>query len=139
MNHMSELEEANCRVIFVSFCDPSRPLHRVWIDSWCRDNIEETSAILLLDPTKSAYEAYSIPSSNIAAWGPANLWYYAKAFLCCRHRSVAIRGEAGQLGADFVVGTDGTVLLKHYCRNPTDRVAVSKIVHVVSSHHAKSK
>jgi len=105
----------------------------LWIEEWCRDNTDGTSALLLLDPTKSAYQAWSIPSSTVAAWGLANIWYYAKAILCRGRRSIAIKGEAGQLGADFVLAPGGTVLLKHYCRNPTDRVRVSKILDAVRS------
>mmetsp|Transcript_2139 Transcript_2139/g.3069 ORF Transcript_2139/g.3069 Transcript_2139/m.3069 type:complete len:117 (-) Transcript_2139:284-634(-) len=87
------------------------------------------AATLVLDPTKSAYKAWCIPSSQVAAWGPANLWYYTKAIVSGRTQHVQLQGEAGQLGADFVLapGDDGTVVLAHYCRNPTDRVEVSKL------------
>lgn len=112
----------------MSYSDPEKALHRLWIDEWAAGNIQGTPALLLLDPTKSAYEAWCIPSSAVAAWGPSNFWYYAKAILRCRTRRIAVRGEAGQLGADFVLAPGGAVLLKHYCRNPTDRVSVSTII-----------
>lgn len=84
-------------------------------------------ATLLVDPTKSAYQAWSIPSSMSAAFGLANGWYYVKAFFG-RGKFPILKGEAGQLGADFVVGPGGTLVLKHYCRNPTDRIDVTLIL-----------
>ena len=89
-----------------------------------------TNAVLLLDPTKSAYQAWAIPASTAAAYGPANVWYYIKGFFC-RGKLPIVKGEHGQLGADFVVAPDRTVMLQHYCRNPTDRVDVKKIVDAV--------
>ena len=88
-------------------------------------------AQLVLDPTKSAYQAFSIPSSTLAAYGAANVWYYIRAICCRGRRSIAVQGEAGQLGADFVISPSGKILLAHYCRNPTDRVSISKIVDAV--------
>jgi len=92
-----------------------------------------------LDPTKSAYRAWSIPSSNVAAWGLANCWYYFKAILFRGTRSIAVRGDAGQLGADFVLAPGGTILLRHYCRNPTDRVPVSKILDAVKPYNGRGE
>ena len=128
-----EFDEANCRILFVSYSDPARPLQRLWIETWCQNYIEGiASAQMVLDPTKSVYEQWAVPSSNIAAWGPANTWYYIKAICCRRRRSVEIQGEAGQLGADVVLApSTGKVLLAHYCKNPTDRVSVSNILKTV--------
>lgn len=92
--------------------------------------------IMVLDPTKSVYETWAVPSSNLAAYGPANTWYYVKAICCRRRRSIEVQGEAGQLGADVVLApATGKVLLAHYCQNPTDRVAVSKILQTVQEVH----
>ena len=139
MNQLGDFEACNCRLLFVSYSDPTRPLHRIWIEEWCKKNINGTSAVMLLDPTKSVYQAWSIPSSTMAAWGPANVWYYIKAILCRGRRSIAIQGEAGQLGADFVLAPGGKVLERHYCRNPTDRIAVSKLLQAVRSYASKKQ
>eukprot|EP00547_Thalassionema_nitzschioides_P009700 CAMPEP_0194226126 /NCGR_PEP_ID=MMETSP0156-20130528/41220_1 /TAXON_ID=33649 /ORGANISM="Thalassionema nitzschioides, Strain L26-B" /LENGTH=74 /DNA_ID=CAMNT_0038958371 /DNA_START=303 /DNA_END=524 /DNA_ORIENTATION=+ len=71
---------------------------------------DEPSAKLILDPTKSLYQAWEIPSSQVAAWGPSNTWYYTKAIATGRTRSIAIKGEAGQLGGDFVLAPGGKVV-----------------------------
>lgn len=130
---MQNLEACDCRVLFVSYSDKTKKLQSLWITEWCKKNIEGTSAKLLLDPTKSAYEAYSIGSSLVAAYGLKNVWYYVKAICCRGRRSIEVQGEAGQLGADFVIAPGGTIVLKHYCQNPTDRVKVSKIIEAVES------
>lgn len=133
MERLREVE--NVRVIFVSYADASKPLQRMWIEEWTKKYCASDKAILVLDPQKTAYQAFSIPSSVLAGWGLANIWYYAKAILTCRTRSVQVRGEAGQLGADFCLapGDEGTCVLAHYCKNPTDRVSVDKIVEVIKS------
>jgi hypothetical protein len=74
----------------------------------------------------------AIPDCVSAAFGARNLLYYAKAvFLRGKLPSSTLQGEAGQLGADFVVAPNGRVLLAHYCRDPTDRVSVQKIVQAI--------
>ena len=90
-------------------------------------------ATLVLDPTKSAYQAFSIPSSNMAAFGFANICYYLRAICFRGRRSIAIKGEAGQLGADFVISSRGKILLQHYCKNPTDRVSIRKILNALGA------
>ena len=122
----------------MSYSDPARPLSRRWIEKWCQDFLAETpsSAMLVLDPTKSVYQSWAIPSNVVAAWGLANSWYYAKAFLTRGKRSIEIQGEAGQLGADFLLGPGGIVKLVHYCKNPTDRVAVSKILEALREYQS---
>lgn len=130
-----------CRILFVSYSDPSRPLHKLWIETWCNNNLTGIApdvAQMVLDPTKSLYEGWAIPSSQVAAWGPANTWYYIKAICCRGQRTVEVQGEAGQLGGDFLLAPrtarddgssiGGKVLMAYYCKNPTDRVAVSTIL-----------
>jgi len=134
LEHIDKFEQANCRVLFVSYTDPDKRLHRLWIEDWCKTYTEGKNAMLLLDPTKSVYQSWAIPSSVAAAFGPRNLWYYTKAICCRGQRKLAIQGEAGQLGADFVLGPGGIIKLRHYCKDPTDRVAVSKIFDAVSSY-----
>ena len=97
-----------------------------------------TNAVLVLDPTRSAYQAWAIPSSTAVAFGPANVWYYIKAFFC-RGKLPIIKGDAGQLGADFVVAPDQTILLRHYCRNPTDRIDAQKILEAVQKFQKRNK
>jgi hypothetical protein len=103
----------------------------MWIQEWTRQHLtgrDVDDVTLLVDPAKSAYQAWSIPSSTIAAFGLANFWYYVKAFFCRGKFPILKGNDAGQLGADFVVGHGGTLLLKHYCRNPTDRIDVATIL-----------
>jgi hypothetical protein len=135
LEKLSQDDIQNVRVLFVSYADSRNDLQRLWIQEWIKNYCGSSSsnATLVLDPTKSAYQAWSIPSSLAAGWGLANIWYYAKAIITCRTRTVQVKGEAGQLGADFVVAPDGTILLEHYCKNPTDRVKVEKIAEVLRS------
>ena len=179
-----EFEALRCRILFVSFSDPSRPLQRQWIEQWCLKNhipipASTTSttttaqqqtqeepllwAQMVLDPNKALYEGWSIPSSQVAAWGPANTWYYIRSVCCRRHRALPkVQGnfeEAGQLGADVLLehstininsngddsadgdgsGTTTTtrVLLAYYCKNPTDRVSVSTILNTLQRDQKK--
>ena len=133
-------ETLNCRLLFVSFCDPTNKLHKLWAREWSQAYIGESKgATLVLDPTKSAYQALSIPSSQLAAWGPANSWYYLKAILFRGKRNIEVQGEAGQLGADFCLDCDGRVLMAHYCRNPTDRIAVHRLYEAVRQQYESTQ
>ena len=125
---------APVRILFVCHADPSKPLQRFWIEDWSAKQLwhdhEHVTTQLLLDPKKEAYQSWAIPVNNVASFGLKNTLYYIKAFFT-RCKLPSIRGEPGQLGADFVVSPTGTVLLQHYCRDPTDRVNVRKIVQAV--------
>jgi hypothetical protein len=165
LQHVPDFQQAQCRILFVSYNDPTKPLHRLWIQEWCTTYLQKsgsggsagsgsggggvvsgvsdtsgsngstTTAQLVLDPTKRVYESWGLTSDLIAAWGPQNIWYYVKAICCRGRRSIAVKGEAGQMGADLVLDSQGVVLLQHYCRNPTDRIPVSKILHTIRSYH----
>jgi len=123
-----------CRLIFVSYCDPSKPLHQLWIREWCK---QYRGATLVLDPEKRAYRAWGIPSNTASAFGWSNCWYYAKMvcynlFVKGKWTEIAVKGgDAGQLGSDFVISPDGMVVLAYYCRDPTDRVPVQELVEAV--------
>ena len=121
-----------CRILFISFCDPAKKLHRLWIKEWC----EKYGVPLLLDPDRKAYRAWGLKSSLLASWGLANTWYYLKAMFGRGDRFNGVKGDdSAQLGADFVVAPAGSIVLSHYCRDPTDRVSVDEIPQAV--HHSK--
>ena len=126
---------SDVRVIFVSYADATKQLQRMWIENWneqyCSSSSSSTKRMMVLDPTRSAYQSFEITSSLLAGWGLKNIWYYFKAIISGRTRTIQIQGEAGQLGADFVIGKDGICVLAHYCRDPTDRVSVDKIVNAL--------
>ena len=57
-----------CRILFVSFSDPDKPLQRQWIENWCRDNIANTSAKLLMSglgvAPRDRYLPLDLPPGN---------------------------------------------------------------------------
>lgn len=116
----------------MSFCDAEKPLQRLWLTEWMK---RYETATLVLDPLKLAYKAWCIPSSVASAYGWSNFCYYVREVISnlfkFKFTRIAVQGEAGQLGSDFVISPHGTVALAYYCHNPTDRVPVEKLSHAV--------
>lgn len=82
------------------------------------------------DDSRAAYRAYGLASASLwNTWHPRTLWRYVK--LLGRGRKLK-RPEKGsdlsQLGADFVVGSDGNILYAHYSERPDDRPEIGEVV-----------
>ena len=89
------------------------------------------------DIARSAYGAYGLgKASLLQTWHPRTLWRY---FVLWRKGRKIQRPEKGsdlsQLGADFVVGVDGTISYAHYSERPDDRPDITEIVNAVAKHH----
>ena len=117
-----EINRLNTDIVAVSFGTP------YWANVW----LEETGAPfpIWLDPDKKSYEVYGMVTSKLAAWGPANLWFYAKALLR-GEKMKGDRGETGQMGGNFIVDKNGIVRFAYPSRNPTDRPEVTKLMQVL--------
>ncbi|MCK5430008.1 MAG: hypothetical protein KAI94_11085, partial [Anaerolineales bacterium] len=57
--------------------------------------------------------------------------FYIKALLT-GHKWLGIKGDGSQLGGDFIVGKDGTLLLSHPSSSATDRPSIKKLLTVLS-------
>lgn len=88
---------------------------------------------MALDPQRAAYEIFGLQrASLLRTYGhPDVLLFYARALLQ-RHLPDIRRGQdRRQLGGDFVLDRDGTVVLAHRERGPEDRVSVGAILRAV--------
>lgn len=122
MPHYEEIQALNGEVIAISFGT------RYWANAW----LQETAApfSLLLDPERSAYQAYGLQSSVFRSWMPQNLWYYLRAVMQGREL-FGKRGDPHQLGGDFIVDKQGVVRFAHPSRDPTDRPSVETLLAVL--------
>ena len=123
-----EINSLNTDIVAVSFGTP------YWANVW----LEETEAPfpIWLDPEKESYEVYGMITSKWAAWGPANLWFYAKAFMR-GEKTKGDRGETGQMGGNFIVDKNGIVRFAYPSKNPTDRPEVAKLMQVLRKIESK--
>ena len=114
-----KFDQLNTNIVAVSFGTP------YWANVW----LEETGAPfpVWLDPEKKSYDVYGMITSKWAAWGPANLWFYAKA-LMRGEKTKGDRGETGQMGGNFIVDSNGIVQFAYPSKNPTDRPALSSLL-----------
>lgn len=119
---VKEIEDLNTDIIAVSFGTP------YWANVW----LEETQAPfpIWLDPQKESYQLYGMTSSTLKAWGPQNLWYYAKAYLR-GEKSKGNRGETDQMGGNFIIDREGVVRFAYPSKNPTDRPEISTMINTL--------
>ncbi len=85
------------------------------------------------DITRTSYAAYGLgKASFLQTWHPRTLWRYF--MLWRKGRKIQRPGKGSdlsQLGADFVVGVDGTISYAHYSERPDDRPHITEIINAV--------
>lgn len=90
------------------------------------------------DPERRLYEAYgTIGGEWWRPFVPATVWAYIRGMLRGRLRDRPQRKTRGdidwkQLGGDYVVDSDGRLLLAHPSENPADRPSVKSLLGVLS-------
>ena len=85
---------------------------------------------ILIDPGRSSYQAYGLGRGSVArVWG----WKAARRYLQI-FRSEGVAGLARptedtlQLGGDFVVGPDGSLVYAFWGEGPDDRPSVDALI-----------
>ena len=108
---------------------------RAWRDYLLRDEAPEGAAagwfantIFAIDPQLRAYHAYGLGRNSILrVYGPRMVWQYIER----RLRGIPFRKateDTLQRGGDFVVGTDGRLLVCHVGRDQADRAPVMDLM-----------
>ncbi len=120
--HQEQFKAANVNIATVSFGT------EYWSNVWLQET--KSPFPFLVDQEKKAYQAYGLESSALRAWSPRNLLYYAQAKLQGRE-TLGNRGDAKQLGGDFVVGANGRILLAHPSSDPVDRPSIDQLLQAV--------
>ena len=83
---------------------------------------------ILSDPERDVYTAYSLAQGNLLQiFSPKTVWTYLKHFAKGRRYHHAA-SDWRQLGGDFVLGEDGTVLYEHRGQTPSDRPTVASLI-----------
>ena len=116
-----EFQQRKTRILLVCFAQ----------EHWARAFLEETGSPfpLLMDPERESYRAFGLKSSLARTYfSPATIRYYAKAILMGRKFHPKPRGNPHQMGGDFLIDCDGSLLLAHPSREPADRPSVEAIL-----------
>ena len=83
---------------------------------------------ILSDPERDVYRAYGLAQGNLLKiFSPRTVWTYVKHFARGRRYHHAA-SDWRQLGGDFVLGEDGTVLYEHRGQTPSDRPTVTELI-----------
>ena len=83
---------------------------------------------VLSDPERDVYAAYSLAQGSLLKiFSPKTVWTYAKYFARGRRYEHAA-SDWKQLGGDFILGDDGTVLYGHRGQTPADRPSVARLI-----------
>ena len=90
---------------------------------------------VLSNPERDVYAVYSLEQGSLfRVFSPKTIWTYIKHFARGRryyHSTGELRRASSdwkQLGGDFILGEDGTVLYEHRGRTPSDRPTVSSLI-----------
>jgi peroxiredoxin len=120
----AELQSLNTKPYIISFGASS--LARWWL--------EDTGVpfTLLLDPRRTAYQAYGLERSLLRSWGVKTFLRYAR-LLASGRRWRGIQGDSGQLGGDFIVDPQGLIRLAYPSRNHTNRPPVEQLISMLQS------
>ncbi len=124
VSQQANIEAANANVVTISFGTP------YWAQAWLQET--QSPFPFLVNADRHTYRAYGLESSILRAWGPTNLWYYAKAAVQ-RRETFGKRGDTHQLGGDFIIDPHGIIKLAHPSRDPTDRPSLQKIISILQS------
>lgn len=83
---------------------------------------------ILSDPERDVYSAYGLAQGSLLQiFSPATVWIYVKHFARGR-RYHHVASDWRQLGGDFVLGEDGTVLYEHRGQTPSDRPTLTELI-----------
>lgn len=117
--YQEELKKLDVQVILISF-GPTE-VAKDWLEETC------PSFQLLLDPERNVYSKYKLKRSWLGSWNLRTLAYYIRALLGGREWR-GIIGDSAQLGGDFVINKDVTLLLEYRSKEATDRPEVSEVI-----------
>ena len=83
---------------------------------------------VLSDPERDIYAAYRLEQGSLLKiFSPKTVWTYVKHFARGRRYEHAA-SDWKQLGGDFILGEDGTVLYEHRGQTPADRPTVASLI-----------
>eukprot|EP00808_Paulinella_micropora_P001716 g45885.t1 len=85
---------------------------------------------MLIDTKREVYAMLGMERSVIGSWGPQAIWWYL------RHLDKLKTGASGdpnQMGGDYLVNRQATLLLYHPSRSSTDRPSVETIKEAILS------
>jgi len=125
--HLDELEEANTQVLIITF--GSLQGARIWLKETC------FSFRLLVDPDRKVYRAYGLERSFLRSWNLHTILTYVK-LLASGRKWRGIQGDSAQLGGDFILDSQGKILLAYRSHDPTDRPSVHDLLAILRSIHS---
>jgi peroxiredoxin len=87
--------------------------------------------VLLIDPTKSTYRRWGLGTVGFKAFTRPGLYLEAARMLLRREKSLGSAPDQTQMGGDFVVDRQGTVVFANRLRSFHDRASVDDLLSVV--------
>ena len=128
--YQEEFERRNVEVLIITFGSP--PSAQKWLQETC------SPFKLLFDPERRVYQVYGLERSLRRSWNLRTIWRYVR-LLTSGRKWRGIQGDSAQLGADFVLDSDGSVRLAHYSHDPTDRPDANDLLALLRESGAAEK
>lgn len=128
LSHKGAFDSAGGRVVVVSFGERKGALG--WLEQ-----MEPMPLDLLLDAKRELYLSIGLQTSLAKTWSISALTYYTEQV--CAGRTLPtpmenVDDDPNQMGGDFIVGNNGSMVYTHPSQTPSDRPSVEKLIQMLS-------
>jgi peroxiredoxin len=102
--------------------------------AWLQDRLQ-LPFLVALDPHRIAYRTFELGRASFMRTytRPEVVLFYGKALLRRRVPDIHLGQDRRQLGGDFVLDREGSVVLAHPERGPEDRAPVGEILRAIEN------
>jgi peroxiredoxin len=121
IQHHDEFRRRSADVVFVAYQDPELLMSKMLRDL-------DLPFTLLLDPTLAAYRRWGLDQARLINWLAPGFYLGIAKFLLAREPDLGNSPGPVQMGGDFVVGRDGTLVFAHWMKSFHDRAAVPRLL-----------
>jgi alkyl hydroperoxide reductase subunit AhpC len=120
--HLEEIKRLNTEIVVISFSE--RELGKRWLEETC------APFVMLIDQERKVYQAYGMKRSFFGTWNPGTILFYIRMFLVGR-KWHGIQGDPNQMGGDFIIDKNGTLILVYPSEEATDRPPVEGLFDIL--------
>ena len=112
----------NTEVVLIAFSEPE--LGKRWLEETC------APFVMLIDQERKVYQAYGMKRSFFGTWNPDTILFYIRMFIAGR-KWHGIQGDPNQMGGDFIIDKNGTLILSYPSEDATDRPPVQGLLDIL--------
>ena len=126
IQHREEFERLGAEVVLVAYHDPELLMAKMLRDL-------EVPFTLLLDPTRETYRRWGLDQATWRSWAAPGFYLGVARFLLRREPDLGSSPGPVQMGADFVISSDGRLTFANYLKSFHDRAPIPTLLGALRS------